>query len=156
MALACNATDHQCSHAHEPREDSANELDRRSDGGANSNQKVLVEDEEGLNRTNASARVLDHEISVLELGLKRVFDELVVTEVLSFVAERPRPMLAMRELTTGKNSDLSRLLHLLRRSIAIAPRLEEFNLTQSHACHPRPIFVDNPGAGSQFPIGTRD
>jgi hypothetical protein len=88
--------------------------------------------------------------------MQRVFDELVVTEVLSFVTERPRPMLAMRELTTGKNLDLSCVLHVLRRSVAIAPRLEEFNLTQGHACHPGPVFVDNPGAGRQVPTGTRD
>jgi hypothetical protein len=87
--------------------------------------------------------------------MKRVFDELVVTEVLSFVVERPLPMLAMRELTTGKDPDLSRLLHLLRRSVAIAPRPEGFNLTQGHACHPGPVFVDNTGAGRQVPIGTR-
>ena len=96
VSFAGRATDHEHPHSHKARPYVANCINQIADLGGRADKHILVENKERLNRTNLAMRILDCKITILESLQDRVFNDLVVSGVLSFVFKSVGPMEAAR------------------------------------------------------------
>src|SRR5262249_38414196 len=111
MAFASGTPHHQHPRSHEPRPHAANGIDERAESGAHPDQQILVEQKEGLCATNLTNRVLDDEITVIELGVERILDQFVVSMILALVRECALPARVLLQTITC--DDFKMTLHRL-------------------------------------------
>lgn len=105
VSFAGRAADHEHPHSHKARPYVANCIDQIADLGGCADKHILVENKERLDRANLAMRILDRKITILESLQDRVFNDLVVSGVLSFVFKSVRPMEAVRQFVTSNCLD---------------------------------------------------
>src|SRR5262245_34102524 len=100
MAFASDAPHHQRARSHQAWPHAANGVDKRAKPRAHSDQKILIEQEEGLDRTNLANRILYDEIAVIELRVQRILNQLVISMILTFVRECNLPARTLSQIVT--------------------------------------------------------
>src|ERR1700756_4001922 len=106
MAFARDASNHQGSGRHEAGPYPANRVNQLAEPGRQSDQKVLVEQKERLHGAGGARVVPEDEIAVVEFGMKRVLDELVVAMILAFLAKRVVPERLLPQTVARNDVDI--------------------------------------------------
>ena len=65
--------------------------DHHAKPGAHADQQIEVQQKNGLYCASLTCRVLDDEIPIIELGMKRILDQFVISMVLALVCESDLP-----------------------------------------------------------------
>src|SRR6516164_10591982 len=91
MAFTGDAADHERASSHQVWPHPANYVDERAKPRARSDQQIQIQKKKRLYGTNLTDRVLDDEISVIELGMERILDQFVVSMILTLVRESDPP-----------------------------------------------------------------
>lgn len=91
MSFSCGTSHHQSQRVHEARPKVTYARDEFFDNSAQACEEVLVDQKERLNGSNFVV-VFDNQIAVAESVFHRIFEQLVVAVVFSFVGERGLPV----------------------------------------------------------------
>jgi hypothetical protein len=83
---------------HEARPQAPNEAGQPADSRRGSDQQIQIENEKRLDAADLAGPVPDREITIVELGVDRVLDDLVVTAILGLRREGIGPAPASRRL----------------------------------------------------------
>jgi hypothetical protein len=95
-----STSDHQGSHRQELRPHAPCRLENRPKSGIDADKKILVENEERLNRLDLAIPVLDNKIPVVESLSDRVLYQLIEAVVFALAGEGALLMVAVHQLRT--------------------------------------------------------
>src|SRR6516225_9667949 len=111
MAFTGYASHHQRARSHQARPHPASGVDEHAKSRARSDQQIQVQQEKGLHGTYLANRVLYDEIPVIELRMKRILDQLVVSMILALVRESHLPAGTALQIVACDDFETPRKLH---------------------------------------------
>jgi hypothetical protein len=136
MALARGASDHQSAQPEETWPDATDESGQCGDSLREAGKQILIDDQEGLDRTDLTVLVDNGEVTVIEVLMNGIFDQLVEPPILPVAGEGGFPKAAAHEFRAPQHLHVTALKYfavtrfdrtgLAPRRIEIDPRLGEF------------------------------
>jgi hypothetical protein len=108
VSLAGGTTDHQSAQLKETRIESSDPRNPMNSFSTEPFKNVLIDKEERLDRSYTAVAINNRKISVLEVTLESIVQDLVIPIIFSLVGESRGPRRASGQLSTGYNGNRER------------------------------------------------
>src|SRR5206468_2777629 len=108
VSFSGGTTNHQSAHFKEARIEPSDERNPINLFGAKPFENILIDEKEGLDRSYMAVIINNRKITVLEIILESIVQDLVIPIILSLVGESRRPRRASGQFGTRHNGNRER------------------------------------------------